>query len=325
MKPFKAMILAAGLGTRLRPLTLSKPKVLVPVQNRPLLHWLVEYLRAAGAEEVIINSYHLSGQLLEHVEREDFGIPVLVRVEEILLGTGGGIRNVADCWDERPFVVINGDILCSIDLQEVLRSHERSGATVTLVLKDEPRFNRVQVDEEGRILTFNGGSGRNLAFTGIHVLDPQVLAGIPAETPVSIIDCYLKLVASGAKVMAHVVQEQYWRELGSLDSYLQVHQELFQMKSAPLPGLQVDGKPVVHASASLGSGVRFDGMACIGADCDLDNGVVVQGSVIWDQVQVRSACSIRNSIIGDRVEVTESLEGSVVGAEGRGKILDCRF
>ena len=311
------MILAAGLGTRLRPLTLSRPKVLVPVQNRPLLHWLVEYLWSAGAEEVIVNAYHLSEELSDYIEREDFPIPVHIRVEEILLGTGGGIRNVLDFWDNRPFVVINGDILSGIDLQEIISSHIRSDATVTLGLIDEPRFNGVKIANDGRILGFRGGSDQGLAFTGIHVLNPRVLAGIPVKTPISIIDCYLQLIADDAKVMAHVVKEQFWRELGSLDGYLQVHQELFRMKTAPIPGLQVARKPVVHESALIGAGVRLNGMVCIGAECDLSNGVLVQESVIWNQAVVKADCSIVDSIIGDGVEVTESLEGEAMAAQGK--------
>lgn len=314
------MILAAGLATRLRPLTLRRPKILVPIQNRPLLHWLVEYLCSAGAEEVIVNAYHLREKIVDYVERTNFPIPVRVRVEEILLGTGGGIRNVADFWDERSFVVINGDILSSINLKEVLSNHERSGATVTLVLKDEPRFNGVQVARDGRILSFRGGPEKQLAFTGIHLLKPEVLATIPSDIPISIIDCYLQLISAGEKVMAHVIKDQYWRELGSLEGYLQVHQELFQLEKAPFPGLQVGGKPVVHESARLRSGTRFDGMVCIGEECELDNDVVIQGSVIWNQVQVRAGCSIRESIIGDGVVVTESLEGVVIGVEGRDEL-----
>lgn len=325
MKSFKAMVLAAGLSTRLRPLTLSRPKVLVPVQNRPLLDWLVAYLWSGGAEEVIVNTYHLSEKLIDYVERSDFPIPVHLRVEKTLLGTGGGIRNVADFWDERPLVVINGDIFSAIDLQGVLRSHENSGATVTLVLKDEPLFNGVKVASDGRVLGFSGGSEQHLAFTGIQVLERRVLAGIPADTPSSIIDCYLQLIASGEKVMAHVVQDEFWRELGSLNGYLQIHEELFRMARAPVPGIQVDGKAVVHESARLGSGVHFDGMVCIGAECDLEHGVGIQRSVIWEQVTIGSGCSIRDCIIGDGVVVTESLEGVVAGAEGRGQILDFRF
>ena len=311
------MILAAGLATRLHPLTLSRPKVLVPVQNRPLLDWLVAYLCSGGAEEVIVNTYHLSEKLIEYIERSDFPIPVHLRVEKTLLGTGGGIRNVTDFWDQRPLVVVNGDILSAIDLQAVLRSHEDSGAAVTLVLKDEPLFNGVKVASDGRILGFSGGLEQQLAFTGIHVLERRVLAGIPAGTPSSIIDCYLQLIARGEKVMAHVVEDEFWRELGSLQGYLQMHEELFRMARAPVPGLQVDGKAVVHESARLGSGVHFDGMVCIGAECDLEHGVGIQGSVIWEQVTIGSGCSIRDSIIGDGVVVTESLEGVVVGTEGK--------
>lgn len=317
MKSFKAMILAAGLATRLQPLTLNRPKVLVPVQNQPLLDWLVAYLYSGGAEEVIVNTYHLSEKLIEYVESSDFPIPVHLRVEKTLLGTGGGIRNVMDFWDQRPFVIINGDILSAIDLQGVLRSHEDSGAAVTMVLKDEPLFNGVKVASDGRILGFSGGSEQHLAFTGIHVLERRVLVGIRAGIPSSIIDCYLQLIASGEKVMAHVVQDEFWRELGSLSGYLQMHEEIFRMSRTPVPGLQVDGKAVVHQSARLGSGVRFDGMVCIGAECDVGHGVGIQRSIIWEQVTIGRGCSIRDSIIGDGVVVTESLEGVVVSPEGR--------
>lgn len=311
------MILAAGLATRLRPLTLSRPKVLVPVQNRPLLDWLVAYLCSGGAEEVIVNTHHLSEKLIEYVERSDFPIPVHLRVEKDLLGTGGGIRNVMDFWDHRPFVVINGDILSAIDLQGVLRSHEESGAAVTLVLKDEPLYNGVTVGSDGRILGFTGGSEQHLAFTGIHVLERRLLAEIPADIPSSIIDCYLRLIARGEKVMAHVVQYEFWRELGSLKGYLQMHEEFFRMSHTPVPGVQVDGKAIVDESARLGSGVHVDGMVCIGAECALEHGVVIQRSVIWEHVTVGSGCSVRDSIIGDGVVVTESQEGVVVGEEGR--------
>ena len=122
--------------------------------------------------------------------------------------------------------------------------------------------------------------------------------------------------------MAHVVQDEFWRELGSLNGYLQMHEEFFKMSQTPVPGLQVDGKAVVHESARLGSGNHLDGMVCIGAGCALEHGVGIQRSVLWEHVTIGSGCSIRDSIIGDGVVVTESLEGVVVGSEGRGKIVD---
>lgn len=308
------MILAAGFGIRLRPLTLTRPKVLVPVQNRPLLHWLIEYLRRAGAEAVVVNAHHLSTKLVEHVRKVDFDIPVEVRVEEEILGTGGGIRNVEDFWDERPFVVVNGDIFSTINLQEALRSHERSGATATLVLMDEPGFNSVRVAEDGRILSFTGGFGPHLAFTGIHVLDPQALPVIAADAEVSILDCYHKLNATGAKVMAHVVQEEFWREFGTLDSYFRAHQEFFDMNTAPVRGLQVNGKQILHPSALLEPGVRLEGMVSIGEGCHLSEGVVVQRSVLWDKILVKEGCHIQDSIIGDGVVISESVNHEVMVA-----------
>ncbi|MFP3870968.1 MAG: sugar phosphate nucleotidyltransferase [Syntrophobacteria bacterium] len=310
--PFRAMILAAGLGSRLRPLTLERPKVLVPVQNRPLLHWLIDYLRGAGAEAVIINAHHLSRALVEHVRSEKFNIPVEVRVEESLLDTGGGIRNVADFSEGRPFVVINGDIFSAIDIQEVLGSHLCSGAKATLVLTDEPRFNQVQVAVDGRILSFTGGPGQRLAFTGIQVLDPQGLMDIPARTPVSIIDFYGQLIAAGSKVMAHVVEGEFWRELGTPERYLQLHQEFFRLKTPPLPGVQVGGKPAVHPSVRLGAGVELEGAVCLGAGSVLGDGVKVHGSILWDRVEVRAGCSVTASIICDRVVVREPVRDAVI-------------
>jgi NDP-sugar pyrophosphorylase family protein len=320
MKSVKAMILAAGLATRLRPLSLTTPKVLMPVQNRPLLLWLVEYLNSAGAEGVIVNAHHLAEKVVRYIKNAEFPIPVEARVEKILLGTGGGVRNVLDFWDDRSLVVINGDILSSIDLQGVFETHQRSGAIATLVLKDDPRFNAVRVADDGRILSFTGEGDDHLAFTGIQILSSRALSTIAPEVPVSIIDCYLELISRGEKVMAHVTGDEYWRELGSLSSYLHVHQELFHMEKAPLPGLQVSGRPVVDESVRVGTGTRFDGMVCIGAECELDSGVAIEGSVICKGVQIERGCSIRQSIVGDGVVVTESLESVAVGLEGTARL-----
>lgn len=316
MIPFKAMILAAGLGTRLRPLTLSRPKVLMPVQNRPLLHWLLDYLKGAGAEAVILNVHHLSHILATHLASHDFGIPVQVRAESVLLGTGGGIRNVADFWDDRPFVVMNGDILSGIDLREVIRGHLQNQATATLVLIDEPRFNQVQVAADGRILRFRDGEpDSSLAFTGIQVVSPKVLDVIPAGGASSIIQAYERLIAAGRRVMAHVASGQYWRELGEVARYLAVHHEFARLKTAPIPGLKTGAGAIVHPSARMGKGVTLVGTVCVGADCEVADGAAVEDSILWDRVRVRPGCSVLKSIIGDGVEVRESLREAVVIAE----------
>jgi NDP-sugar pyrophosphorylase family protein len=176
------------------------------------------------------------------------------------------------------------------------------------------------VDEKGRILSFTGGPGKHLAFTGIQVLNSEILAAIPVHVPMSIIDCYVQLISESKKVMAHVVRNQYWRELGSLEGYLQVHQELFNLTQTPLQGLRTGENPIVHESTRFECNSRLEGMVCIGQACELDTDVIIKESVIWDQVKVGAGCSIRNSIIGDGVVVTESLEGVAVGTEGRVKL-----
>jgi mannose-1-phosphate guanylyltransferase len=316
---FKAMILAAGLGTRLRPLTLSRPKVLMPVQNRPLLHWVLDYLKRAGAEAVILNAHHLSHVLIAHVGAQDFGIPVQVRVEGRLLGTGGGIRNVVDFWDHRPFVVMNGDILSGVDLQEVLDGHLRRRALATLVLTDEPRFNQVELGVDRRILGFRGGqSDSSLAFTGIQVVSPQVLNDIPAEGASSIIHSYERLIASGGTVMGHVVRGEYWRELGEVATYHEAHREFTGLEESPIPGLQTGVGPVLHPSARMGRGARLIGTVCVGADCDVADGATIEDSILWERVQVGPGCSVKSSIIGDDVEVRKSVKDAVIVAEEEG-------
>jgi len=318
MIPFKAMILAAGLGTRLRPLTFSRPKVLMPVQNRPLLYWLLDYLRGAGAEAVILNAHHLSGVLAAHLASHDLGIPVQVRVESALLGTGGGIRNVADFWDHRPFVVMNGDILSAIDLQAVMRGHLQSRAVATLVLTDEPRFNQVQIGADGRILRFKDGPpDASLAFTGIQVVSPEVLDVIPPQGASSIIQSYERLIAVGRRVMAHVVRGEYWRELGEVTRYLAAHQEFSRLGKSPIPGLQAGPGAIVHPSARMGKSVRLAGTVCIGADCVVGDRATVEESILWDRVKVGPGCSVRSSIIGDGVELRESVRDAVVVKESK--------
>jgi mannose-1-phosphate guanylyltransferase len=316
MIPFKAMILAAGLGTRLRPLTLGRPKVLMPVQNRPLLHWLLDYLRGAGAEAVILNAHHLNEVLAAYLASHDLGIPVQLRVERALLGTGGGIRNVADFWDDRPFVVMNGDILSAIDLQGVIQGHLQNQAVATLVLTDEPRFNQVQVGADGRIVRFKDGPpDASLAFTGIQVVSPEVLDVIPPQGASSIIQSYERLIAVGRRVMAHVARGEYWRELGEVPRYLAVHQEFSRFGNSPIPGLQAGPGAIVHPSARMGKRVRLAGTVCIGADCEVAEGATVEESVLWDRVQVGPGCLVRNSVIGDGVELRESVRDAVVVAE----------
>jgi aminoglycoside/choline kinase family phosphotransferase len=225
----KAIILAAGFGTRLLPHTRKTPKPLFPILGRPLLDILIQRLCDAGCRAVVINTHHLAAAIEGFVKEQDYPLPVHTRFEPTLLGTGGAIKNVEDFWDDDPLMVLNGDILTDIDLKAVYHFHLDHTAPVTLVLHDHARFNQVSVDSKDRIRGFAPGSSCNppegrdddriLAFTGIHVLDPQVLARIPKNIPLSIIDLYTDMVRSSINLKAFIAENHFWYDIGTAQGY----------------------------------------------------------------------------------------------------------
>ncbi|MBU4184985.1 MAG: phosphotransferase [Desulfobacteraceae bacterium] len=222
----KAMILAAGLGTRLRPFTANIPKPLFPVAGRPLLDIIIRSLQNAGCKAIIINTHHLYKKIDSFLASHKYSIPVFTRYEPFILGTGGAIKNAADFWDDQPFMVINSDILTDIDLREVYDFHLNHKYTATLVLYDYKEFNNVLITKEDFIKGFddkenNGNIGyeRKLAFTGIQVLDPDILDFIPDGLFSSIIDAYRKLIFSGQMLKAFISKKHYWKDIGTPESY----------------------------------------------------------------------------------------------------------
>ena len=235
----KALILAAGFGTRLLPYTKTTPKALFPVAGRPLLHIIISSLQYAGCQAVIINTHHLYKKIDSYLARQNYAIPVITRYEPEILGTAGAIKNVADFWDDHPFMVINSDILTDIDLKKVYEFHLNHDHPVTLVLHDDPKFNTVSVDKDGFIIEFHDStslpphpaSGSNtsrpgeiekLTFTGIQVLDPQVLERIPDNIFSNSIDTYRELISENKKICAFISNEYYWKDVGSPERYNEV-------------------------------------------------------------------------------------------------------
>lgn len=235
MSGMKAMILAAGLGTRLLPLTKKTPKPLFPILGQPLIDILVRRLKDAGCEAVIINTHHLAEKIDQFVKGQDYGIPVYTRYEPTILGTGGAIKNVEDFWDEKPFMVVNSDVFTNIDLAEIHAFHLSHEDPVTLVLHDCPPFNHVWVDLGDHIVGFGqlepcpppppqplpeaGTRFRQLAFTGIQILDPGVLDFIPPGAHYSIIDAYCEMIRSGMTQKGCIVQNHYWHDIGTMTGY----------------------------------------------------------------------------------------------------------
>ena len=224
----KALILAAGLGTRLRPYTNHTPKPLFTIAGRPLLDIIIDNLQMAGCEAVMINTHHLNREIESFVAERNYGIPVSTRYEPEILGTGGAIKNVSDFWDQRPFMVINADIVADIDLADVYQTHCRDHFPATLVLCNDPAFNSVAVEQNKWIRGFHnrqqvaGPHGQDLlTFTGIQVLDPLVLKYIPDKTAYSSIDAFKNILAEGKNLRAYIVPDGKWQDIGTPTRYQQ--------------------------------------------------------------------------------------------------------
>jgi len=296
----KAMILAAGFGTRLRPLTEMKPKALMPVANKPILARNIEYLIRYGIREIIVNAHHHSQQVLDYLKDASFGINIEVRVEPEILGTGGGIKNTEDFWDREPFFVINSDILTDVNLASVHNLHQTSGSLVTLVLHDCEPFNQVQVDDQWNITDIAKANmpGR-LAFTGIHVIDPEVLSLIPQGKFSDIIECYRELMRQSKPLRACLVKGHYWRDIGSLESYLEANRELA-------------GKSfVIGPGCSLDASVMLMDWGVIGENSRLGKNVELQRSVLWEGVTVKDGMKVVDSVVTSGRVVDRDLHGEI--------------
>lgn len=297
------MILAAGYGRRLRPLTAYLPKPLVPVGNRPVIDRVIDYLKAYDIHEMVVNAHHHQDRITAHLDGgRPFGVKIQVRPEPEILGTGGGIKNTEDFWDDAPFVVINGDILTDIDLSTAYEAHERHKSLVTLILHPCAPFNQVQVDSHLRITAIGSRpEPGKLAFTGIHIIDPRLLNRIPAGIYSNIIDCYRDLIREGQGIRGYASQGHYWRDIGSMEQYVLANQEAAGRR-----------RFLVDAGCEVSPSARLRDWAVIGQGSVLAHGVEITRSVLWERVTVRPGVRIADSVVSSGKEITRDVIRQVV-------------
>jgi aminoglycoside/choline kinase family phosphotransferase/choline kinase len=226
----KALILAAGYATRLRPHSNYLPKPLFPVAGAPVVDRLIVQLREAGCRQIVLNTHHLHTQIEAHIAGRDYGIEVSTRYEPTILGIAGAIQNLADFWEDEPFWVVNADIVVDIDFGAVCAFHLRQSPLATLVLTDNPQFNQVGVDSDGRIVSFDAPAEAKeplsikgpYTFTGIQIVDPQLLGLIPAQGFVHSIDVYRQALAKQYRLAAYIAPRITWKDIGTPHNYRQV-------------------------------------------------------------------------------------------------------
>lgn len=242
----KAMILAAGLGTRLRPLTDNLPKALVEINGRTLLEITLEHLQSFGIREVIVNVHHHAEKIIEYLKtKNNLGMQIAIsREDDLLLDTGGGLKKAA--WfflennSDNPFLLHNVDVLSTIDLRKMVEAHTEKSALATLAVQERKSSRQLLFGENGLLCGRRKGTGspdeivrpsttfQPLAFSGIHVISPRLLKLITEEGVFSIIDTHLRLAGSGEKISAFRADEYYWRDLGRPEDLVQASKDLRQ-------------------------------------------------------------------------------------------------
>ena len=230
----KAMILAAGLGTRLRPLTNDRPKALVEIRGRTLLEITLARLREFGASEVIVNAHHFADQLIDYLEaKRNFGMRIEVSREELLLDTGGGLKRASwffrDSAPDDPFILHNVDVISSIDLAKMIEFHRERNALATLAMQQRKTSRYLLFDQKNQLCGRRAGENGEpeivrvtpadqpataLAFCGVHVLSPRIFPLMTEDGAFSIITSYLRLAGVGEKILAFRADQYSWRDLG---------------------------------------------------------------------------------------------------------------
>jgi NDP-sugar pyrophosphorylase family protein len=247
------MVLAAGLGTRLRPLTDDRPKALVELNGRTLLEITLLRLRGFGIHEVIVNAHHFADQIVAFLKIHDnFGMRIEVSSEDVLLDTGGGLKKADWFFLEKsegpnrdqnePFLVHNVDVLSTIDFTKMLQAHRQTQALATLAVHKRASSRQLLFNDEMQLCGRHAGKDKEpqivcpaphlepLAFTGIHLISPRLLGLIKEDGVFSIIDCYLRLTNSGEKIAAFRADEYHWRDLGRIED---LHEAAMDLECQP--------------------------------------------------------------------------------------------
>jgi mannose-1-phosphate guanylyltransferase len=311
----QAAVLAAGLGTRLRPLTDLRPKPLLPVLNRPLLGLLLAQLEEAGVVQVALNTHHRAELVHEFLRTQPWSFHLSVSNEPEIMGTAGGLRRLGEILGDGPFLAVNGDILTDLDLAALYRAH-RAEAITTLVLHDFPRYNNVWV-AEGRVVSIGAApaspAGSPLAYTGIQVVTRRMLQYVPPEGYFNLVPTWQAALAAGEKLAALVVSGHFWQDLGTPAGYLAAHRLLLGGASPRLakyfPGLT---DPFLGPGTVVGPGVSFGGAVCLGAQVAVGPGASLTNTVVWDGAAIAPGVRLEDSIVASGVQVARSSQGQVL-------------
>lgn len=327
----KALVLAGGFGTRLRPLSCTRPKLLFPLANEVILDWTLKNLANSGVDTVVLAVNYMAEALVRYFGPTKFDLGIIYSREDRPLGTGGPIKKAAELLvDGEPFLVLNGDVISDIDYGRLIEYHKRKGGLATIALirvPDPSRYGAVELDSDDRVLRFVekpvfGTAPSNLINAGIYVMDKEVLDYIPDGKVSTETEIFPQLAKEG-KLYGYEGRG-LWVDIGVPDSYLEAnHLVLDKLNgSAVGEGCQVDETAKIMEPSSLGNGVLIGANSVIGPDTSISDhvqigqGCRIERSIIFPGVTIGDYSSIRNAIIGENASIERWVKiesGSLIG------------
>lgn len=325
----KAMVMSAGVGSRLDPLTKDTPKPLVPIANEPVMDFLLKRLKSFGVESVIANTHYLAEQI---EKRYSVNSPIDIDFNYIreteLSGTAGGLKKCQSFFnDGESFFVMSSDGFHNVNLAEVKNSHKMSGAIATMVLKEieqseTHKYGVVVRDKEGFVEYFQEKPSpeeakSNLVNTGIYVFDYEVFKHIPEATFFDFAkNLFPSLLSQGIKINT-CLTDAYWNDIGTLDQYLQSTKDVFEGK-INIPGVKVvntrTGRLIAGTDCKIADDAVISGDSVIGNKVTIESSATICDSIIWDNSKIKSGAKITDSVIGYDTTVQNNLEEVIVGS-----------
>src|SRR5258708_714539 len=321
----KAVVMAGGEGTRLRPLTSNQPKPMVPIVGKPCMEHILDLLREHGFEDVVVTVAFLPQAIRSYFgDGEPLGLNIEYSVEENPLGTAGSVRLASDRLDDT-FLVISGDALCDIDLKQLVDFHREKGAACTIGLKsvENPlEFGIVVTDEDGRVERFLEKPSWGQVFsdtinTGIYVLEPEVLNHVPTDRPYDFSKELFPLLLEMGRPLYGFVLDGYWQDIGNLDQYRQANFDaLDERVRLEIPGIRIRGNVWVGEGVDLHDLDAIEGPVYIGNYCRIaQDATVGEYSVIGNSVTLRERARVSRSIVDSSTYIGRStvVEGAILG------------
>ncbi|HZR52232.1 MAG TPA: mannose-1-phosphate guanyltransferase [Streptosporangiaceae bacterium] len=322
----KAVVMAGGEGTRLRPMTANQPKPLLPVANRPIMEHVLRLLRKHGFDETIVTVQFLAALVRNYFgDGEEFGMSLRYATEDMPLGTAGSVRNAEDELRDQPFLVISGDALTDMDLTAMVRSHRENGALVTVGLARVPdplEFGIVITQEDGRIQRFLekptwGQVFSDTVNTGVYIMEPEVLAEVPPGEVVDWSgDVFPKLLKRGAPLYGYI-SDGYWEDVGTHESYLKAQADVLAGRVVTdIAGFEVSPGVWVAEGAEVDPDATLTGPLCIGDYAKVEAGATLREyTVVGSNVVIKEGAFLHRAVVHNNVYVGQgvNLRGCVIG------------